>query len=125
MKILVVDDDSNMRELCRLWLKREGFDVFEAANGLEAMRVQRKSVTDVIICDLIMPIQEGIETIAQLQAEFPQCCIIAISGGGKIGSDSYLVVAEQLGAWKSFTKPINMPSLIQAINEWKTLNRIE
>jgi DNA-binding NtrC family response regulator len=65
-----------------------------------------------------MPVQEGIETITQIKSEFPDIGIIAISGGGKIGPDSYLSVAEHLGAWKVFTKPVDMRLMIQTINEW-------
>ena len=72
-----------------------------------------------MICDLIMPEQEGIETITQFKNNYPEIGIIAISGGGKIGPDSYLAVAEQLGAWRVFTKPVDMVMLIEAIREWQ------
>jgi FixJ family two-component response regulator len=65
-----------------------------------------------------MPVQEGIETITQVKFEFPNIGIIAISGGGKIGPDSYLSVAEHLGAWRVFTKPIDMRHMIETIQEW-------
>ncbi|TKB11206.1 response regulator [Desulforhopalus sp. IMCC35007] len=119
MKILIIDDDSRIRNLFRLWLEREGYEVFEAENGLEGMRILRSSEIDLLICDLIMPVQEGIETITQVKHEFPDIGIIAISGGGKIGPDSYLSVAEHLGAWRIFTKPIDMRLMIETIQEWR------
>ena len=119
MKILVVDDDDRIRQLFRLWLEREGFTVYEAENGKKGVDAQRKSPADLLICDVIMPVQEGIETITQFAEEFPDTGIIAISGGGKIGPDSYLTVAEHLGAWRVFTKPVDMPSLINTIKEWQ------
>jgi DNA-binding NtrC family response regulator len=119
MKILIVDDDVRIRELFRLWLEREGFEILEADNGRKGVEVQRKTPVDMLICDLLMPVQEGIETITQFAGEFPAIGIIAISGGGKIGPDSYLTVAEHLGAWRVFTKPVDMPSLIKAIKEWQ------
>ena len=118
MKILIIDDDSRIRNLFRLWLEREGYEVFEAENGLEGMRILRSSEIELLICDLIMPVQEGIETITQVKYEFPNIGIIAISGGGKIGPDSYLSVAEHLGAWRIFTKPIDMRRMIETIQEW-------
>lgn len=118
MKILIIDDDSRIRDLFRLWLEREGHLVFDAENGMEGMRILRNSQIDLIICDLIMPVQEGIETITQVKYEFPDIGIIAISGGGKIGPDSYLSVAEHLGAWRVFTKPIDMRLMIRTIQEW-------
>lgn len=119
MKILIVDDDARIRELFRLWLEREGFEVLEAENGRKGVEVQRKNPVDLLICDLLMPVQEGIETITQFAVEFPAIGIIAISGGGKIGPDSYLTVTEHLGAWRAFTKPVDMPALIKSIKEWQ------
>ncbi|EKD35617.1 MAG: response regulator receiver protein [uncultured bacterium] len=119
MKILIVDDDARIRELFRMWLEREGFEIFEAENGRKGVEVQRKTPVDLLICDLIMPVQEGIETITQFTEEFPEIGIIAISGGGKIGPDSYLTVAEHLGAWRVFTKPVDMVSLVKTIKEWQ------
>ncbi len=88
-------------------------------NGLKGVEIQRKIRADVLICDLIMPVQEGIETITQFREEFPDTAIIAISGGGKIGSESYLSVAEHLGAWKVFNKPVDM---IVSSKKYLTLN---
>lgn len=119
MKVLVVDDDTRIREIFRMWLEREGFEVFEAENGMEGVQQQRLHSVDILICDLIMPVQEGIETITQFRHEFPEIGIIAISGGGKIGPDSYLTVAEHLGAWRVFKKPVDMSQLIKAIHEWE------
>ena len=122
MKILIVDDDMRIRDLFRMWLEREGFEVYEAENGKKGVEVQRANPVDLLICDLIMPVQEGIETITQFRNDFPKIGIIAISGGGKIGPDSYLAVAEHLGAWRVFTKPVDMPSLIETIKEWEHQN---
>ncbi|BHH83233.1 response regulator [Desulforhopalus sp. 52FAK] len=118
MKILIIDDDNDIRNLFRMWLERDGFEVYEAENGLDGMKIQREILMDLIVCDLIMPVQEGIETITQIKNEFPGVGIIAISGGGKIGPDSYLSVAEHLGAWRVFTKPVDMRLMIDTIKEW-------
>ena len=119
MKILIIDDDIRIRELVRMWLEREGDEVFEAENGKKGLEAHLSSPVELVICDLIMPVQEGIETITHFRDHFPNIGLIAISGGGKIGPDSYLAVAEQLGAWKVFTKPLDMPSLIKAVREWR------
>jgi len=119
MKILIIDDDYRIRNLFRMWLEREGLEVFEAENGMEGVEIQRDNPMDLIICDVIMPVQEGIETITQLNNEFPDVGIIAISGGGKIGPDSYLSVAQHLGAWRVFTKPVDMRLMIKTIKEWE------
>lgn len=121
MKILIVDDEGQIRDLFRRWLERAGHEVYEAENGQKAAVVQQKTPVDLLICDLIMPVQEGIETITQFKNNFPEIGIIAISGGGKIGADSYLAVAEQLGAWRVFTKPVDMALLLETIKEWERI----
>lgn len=125
MKILIVDDDDRIRDLFRMWLERAGFEVYEAENGRKGVEAQRTNPVDLLICDLIMPVQEGIETITQFRNDFPGIGIIAISGGGKIGPDSYLAVAEHLGAWRVFTKPIDMPLLIETIMEWERCGGVQ
>jgi DNA-binding response OmpR family regulator len=121
MKILVIDDDDLVRGLVRLWLERAGYEVYDAENGKKGYGVQQKTPVDLLICDLIMPVQEGIETIRQFRENYPEIGIIAISGGGKIGGDAYLVMAEQLGAWRIFTKPLNRALLLETIKEWQQI----
>ena len=120
MKILIIDDDEYIRKLIRKWLEREGYEVFEAEDGKQGFALQQKTPVDFLICDLIMPVQEGIETITRFNKEFAEVGIIAISGGGKVGPESYLEVAQHLGAWKVFTKPVDMVTLVEAINQWKS-----
>ncbi len=125
MKILIIDDEPQIREILRIWFEQEGFTVLDAENGREGVKMQRRNPAQLLICDLIMPDQEGIETITSFKKEFPGVGIIAISGGGKIGPDSYLEIAVQLGAWKAFKKPLDIPLLIESTREWARLNAIE
>lgn len=119
MVILVVDDEARIRDLFRLWLEREGHQVFDAEDGQKAMEVMARYSPEILICDLLMPVQEGIETITRVSEEYPGTCIMAVSGGGKIGPESYLMVAEQLGAWKAYQKPVDMATLIEDIKSWQ------
>ena len=125
MKILIIDDELQIREILRIWFEQEGFTVLDAENGREGVKMQRRNPAQLLICDLIMPDQEGIETITSFKKEFPGVGIIAISGGGKIEPDSYLEIAVQLGAWKAFKKPLDIPLLIESTREWARLNAIE
>jgi DNA-binding NtrC family response regulator len=118
MKILIIDDEPEIRSILRMWCEEEGYTVFDAENGREGVHIQRKYRANMLICDLIMPVQEGIETITLFKQSFPEVGIIAISGGGKIGPDSYLEVAEQLGAWKVFRKPLDISMLLKVLREW-------
>lgn len=123
MNILVIDDEDSVRELIRLILEREGHTIYEADNGKTGISIQRKTPCDMLLCDLIMPIQEGIETIGQFADEFPEVGIIAMSGGGKLDPDSYLGLAKQLGAWRVFVKPLKRQSLINTKEEWAQLKK--
>ena len=122
MKILIVDDDEQIREILRLWFEKSGFEVFEAADGKQGVEVQKISPVDMLICDLIMPVQEGFETISQFRNQFPKVCIIAISGGGQIAPDSYLPMATSLGAWKVYKKPLSIAMMIEDIKAWQKEN---
>ncbi|MDR3630779.1 MAG: response regulator [Desulfocapsaceae bacterium] len=119
MKILIIDDDEQIREILRMWLEKSGFNVFEAHDGKQGVQIHEQSSVDMLICDLIMPGQEGIETITQFKTRFPDVCIVAISGGGQIGPDSYLHMASSLGAWKVYRKPLSIPLLIDDIKTWQ------
>lgn len=58
-KILIVEDDGNIRELLRLYLEREGYEITEAANGEEGVELWRKINPDMILLDVMMPIMDG------------------------------------------------------------------
>ena len=117
MRILVIDDDDQMRVLLRQVMEWAGFEVAEAEDGREGMQLQRRQPADLVITDLIMPEQEGMETIRLLKKEFPQTRIIAISGGGRIGPEAYLPAAQELGADRVFSKPFDVRELAGAVKE--------
>lgn len=115
-KVLVVDDNDMIREVMVDLLSDEGYTMLEAENGLLALNVIEKEHIDLIITDIFMPDEDGIGTIFKLKKNFPDIKIIAISGGGQIKPDSYLEMAEMLGAIKTFTKPFDTEELLQYVN---------
>jgi len=115
--ILVIDDDENIRLLLRAILEPEGYQVVEAPDGDKGVKAYQKNPTDLVITDLIMPGKEGIETIRDLRREFPNVKIIAVSGGGRIGPDSYLKMAKGVGALCTLSKPIDRSGLLNAVKE--------
>ncbi|MDR2550331.1 MAG: response regulator [Desulfobulbus sp.] len=117
MRILVIDDDEQMRTLLRQVMEWAGYEVIEAANGREGMQKYRKQPADLVITDLIMPEQEGLETISSLKKECPALKIIAISGGGRIGPEAYLPAAQELGADRVFSKPFDVRELAETVKE--------
>jgi len=119
-RILVIDDDHQLRAMLKQFLERNGYEVLDAPNGAEGIRTFGKHGADLIITDLIMPEKEGIEIIMELSHSFPDVKIIAISGGGRVRPDGYLKMAKELGAARTFTKPLDREKLIEAVQDLLT-----
>jgi len=115
--ILIIDDEQDIREMLSQILIRNGYEVMEASNGKEGLKLLDKHPFDMIITDLIMPEKEGIETIIETKFKFPQLKIIAISGGGRVGPHNYLKIAKSLGAHRVFDKPFDLREIMDAIRE--------
>lgn len=116
-RILVIDDDPAIVRTIRKILERADHEVLEAEDGKKGLELARRERPDLIITDLIMPEVEGIETIQTLRAEFPDAKIIAVSGGGAMGPDSYLIDAEILGADRAMAKPFSPGELVAVVEE--------
>lgn len=114
-RILLIEDDRQLRKLFQKKMAGKGYEIIEAANGKEGVERFRDAVPDLIITDIVMPDQEGLETISELRRLAPEVKIIAISGGGRVGPDSYLNTAKFLGAKYIFPKPIDWPELLRTI----------
>jgi two-component system chemotaxis response regulator CheY len=112
--VLIVDDDSGVRGLLRYILEEAGYQVMEAENGREAMRVLREHSVHLVLIDLVMPVQEGLETIPQIKAAFPATRIIAMSGafGGTL-----LPTAKALGAHEALSKPMLPEMLLNKVRQ--------
>jgi CheY-like chemotaxis protein len=103
--VLVIDDDAEMRQVLRRTLEGAGYTVTEAANGKAGVEIYRSSPTQLVISDIVMPEQSGIETICQLKSEFPAVRIIGISGGGMAAHLRFLRTAGDFGADAWLAKP--------------------
>jgi YesN/AraC family two-component response regulator len=117
-RILVIDDEDDIRDGFAMILERSGYVVSTAANGRDGVALHRDAPVDVVITDLYMPTQDGIETIIELRRDFPSLKIIAISGGGRRshGKD-FLPSATLLGANLALAKPISIDELCAAVSE--------
>ena len=115
--ILVIDDDDQFRGMLRETLEHAGYEVMDAPNGKEGIRVYRENPADLVITDIIMPEKEGIETIRELKREFPDVKIIAMSGGARNGPAGYLKMAKMLGAQRTLTKPLEREELLETVME--------
>src|SRR4051812_21413507 len=83
MRVLVIDDDSGMRKMMHRMIAEAGHEVSEAADGHAGLKTFQAQPADVVVTDIIMPDQEGIETIRKLRALAPQLRIVAVSGGAR------------------------------------------
>jgi CheY-like chemotaxis protein len=116
-RVLIVDDESQMRELLCQALESRGHTVDQAADGRQALQRLAEHQPDLVITDLVMPEMEGIETIQAFRRKCPAIPMIAISGGGRLGPDSYLSMAGQIGANRTFEKPFRMEEILTAVRE--------
>jgi DNA-binding response OmpR family regulator len=113
--IIIIEDDRTIREVLRQILEHAGHEVMEASDGREGINLHRERQADLIITDIIMPRKEGLETITDLRADFPEVKIIAISGGGRLGPETYLELAKGFGANRILNKPFGHEELLEAV----------
>ncbi len=116
-RILIIDDNDQVRLSLRMALEDAGHSVEEAADGIAGLQIFRKNPADLIITDLVMPNKDGFETISDLKKDSNETKIIAISGDCDANPGSYLFTAKAMGASQTFEKPINLAELIDAIEK--------
>ncbi|MCR8657671.1 response regulator transcription factor [Paenibacillus endoradicis] len=120
-KLLIVDDDAHIRELLKFFLKKEGFDLYEAADGVEAMIVLEKHKVDLAIIDIMMPHMDGWQLCQEIR-DFSDIPILMVTAKGEtsqkvkgfnLGADDYLV--------KPF-EPIELVMRVKALLKRYNLN---
>ncbi len=116
MKILVLDDDNDFREMICEMLTHEGHEVASAPDGRRGSKVMETFNPDLIITDILMPDQDGYEIIMKMNKEKPHVKVIAISGGGSLKPKGYLEIAGKLGAKRTLVKPFSRDELVLAID---------
>ncbi|HVZ63237.1 MAG TPA: response regulator [Lacunisphaera sp.] len=116
-RILIADDDESIRLLLRRMLQRLGYETVEAENGKEAMDRYEEAKPECVITDLIMPGQEGIETIMQMRRHSHRAAIIAMSGDTGTRAATYLKMSRALGADVVLQKPFSVEQLTAAVEK--------
>ena len=117
MRVLVIDDDQDFRDLVLRWFRNYGIEAAGAANGAQGLALQRARPAAVIVTDIFMPEMEGIETINDLRREFPEARIIAMSGRDPRMKFDVFGVAREVGAARTFKKPFRFEELVAAVRE--------
>ena len=113
-RILVVDDEPEIREMLRESLSRAGYEVHQAPDGKQAIELLRKQTFDVVISDILMPEKDGLEVIMYLQRESPMTKCIAISAPS---NRVFLQSAQLLGATRVVEKPFSVGDMETAVRE--------
>ncbi len=108
--VLVVDDEPNIRELCRLYLEQEGFAVDEAADGLEAIKAAKAIRPDVVVLDLMLPGKGGFDVCRELR-EINIPCIMLTARGDEVDK----ILGLELGADDYMTKPFSPRELVARV----------
>ncbi|MBS0153300.1 MAG: response regulator [Nitrospira sp.] len=109
--VLVIEDDASVRTLLAQILEDAGYQTYEAANGREGLERFRAQPMDLVITDLEMPEMNGLDLILELTRAFLNVKVIAMSGH----SSDELQTARLLGARQTFAKPLDLPTLLRAI----------
>lgn len=104
-RILILDDDADIRHTLREMLTHAGHDIREASDGDAGLRMVRQFHPEIVVTDIFMPERDGLEVIRAVKRDFPTVKIVAISGGGRYGELSYLEMSKTFGADGLLLKP--------------------
>jgi CheY-like chemotaxis protein len=119
-RILVIDDDDLFREFLEAQLVAAGFQVVAAADGDDGLCKYADGPVDLVICDVLMPNKDGLETIRELRTRAPALPIISMTGGilaeGEDGIDD-LRMSLAFGATRSIGKPFRAAKLLKLVRE--------
>jgi len=114
---MIVDDDAGIRRTLHALLSREGHQVLQASDGLEAIRLWRSGGADLVITDLHMPNKDGIQTILELLTHTPGVPIIAMSGGGQTKRLDLLGNVTLLGTVLTIEKPFTLSEMMSVVSQ--------
>jgi DNA-binding response OmpR family regulator len=124
-KVIIIDDEKDIRIVLKEVLERAGFEVEVASNSNDGMNLLRENGADLVVTDIIMPGKDGVQTVNEIRAEFPGTKVIVISGGGNVApmeyepaaikTSAYLASASVAGADLTLTKPFDRQELVDAV----------
>lgn len=115
-RILIVDDESEVRKPLRILLERQGHQVGEAQDGAQAAAFAEQGHYDLVITDVVMPRTGGIEAVMTLHRTHPEMGLIIMSGKIPTESESIQLLARQFGVTRILHKPFSKAELIDAVN---------
>ena len=115
-RVLLIDDDEAVAAALSLVLRGAGYDVVTAPGGREGVRLFRRRAFDLVVTDMIMPEQDGVETIVALRRLRADVQIVAISSGGEMLGTEYLGnLVRKLGVTRLLAKPCTPAAFLEAV----------
>jgi CheY-like chemotaxis protein len=122
-RVLVIDDEEDVRRVVEVMLKNAGHDAVLAKDGTDALQQFGQQRFDLVICDLFMPNKEGFATLRELRGLDPAVPIIMMSGSAASAAfwgtshTDYLGMAERFGATRTIEKPFKYSQLVRLVRE--------
>lgn len=117
VKILIVDDNENFLDLLKEFLSKNGYVVACSVNGEEAQNKFIEFKPDLVVTDIVMPDVDGIELLIGLRNINPNIRVIVMSGGNRGHADTYLHMADALGANAILNKPFKLSDLLVEVKK--------
>ena len=113
-RIMVVDDDENLRYTLELILKDKGWNVITAEDGFEAIRMASEGQIDLIFMDLKMPGMDGVEAFLKIKEILPNCIVVIMTGHAV---ESLIEKALSEGVRTILNKPVTIEELFEIVDE--------
>jgi DNA-binding response OmpR family regulator len=114
-RVLIIDDDVTLRQALTKHLEHAGHDVRQAPDGDAGVRAYQRHAADLVIVDIFMPVQGGLQTIGRLRREWPSVKILAMSGVKSAGALDVAGHATSLGADRFIAKPFEATELLELV----------
>ena len=114
-RVLIIDDDVAFRQAITKHLERAGHEVRQAADGDAGIRAFERQAADVVLVDIFMPVQGGLQTIGRLRQKWPGVKVVAMSGVSSAGALDVQGHAVTLGADRFIGKPFEASALVALV----------
>ena len=119
-KILIVEDDGNIRELLRLYLERESYTVLEAENGVEGIKKWKSDKPDMLLLDVMMPVMDGLEATRQIRAlQRPDAATVPILAMSANAFTDDVVRSLEAGMNDHLSKPLEFRKMMEIIAKYR------